>query len=275
MKEKRQVPAGIFPGSAFLDRVRISLSEKVQPQLCPLLTEQTNKACGGEGSRYGRCSEGFFNRTGNRYRLNYSKLTLLPNVPEALLWVDSERIPVTVAEACQVSRCLTGKMPRFTYVELAWDFYGSFDDFARQIVSRSTRKRLLLVDHKTGQRTLYLGSRRGERQVCLYDKAPGVVRLEIRLRLGGLKRLGINSPKQLVLLKDVDFSRLVSICELRVPAVVREKWRRKLWEYFAERQSLDVLMREFAQYHRVPRKQLLRPTPLDMHIRDMQRKLTC
>jgi hypothetical protein len=276
MQRNAEFHEGVFPDSAcFLDRVRVSLVEKVRPKPWVLLTESSNKSCGGLGSYHGRCSNGRFDLTGNPFCLNYGKFTRLPRVPEALLYLDSERSPLTVAEVCLAVSSLTGESPKVTYAELTWDLRGNFEDISRGIVSRITRHRLLLVDPKTGRRTLYLGTRKSERQVCLYDKVPGIVRLEIRLRSRGLRRLGVTRPDQLLLLRTVDFSRLVSICELRVPAVVGENWRRKLWQYFAERQPVDTLMREFTQHYRVQRDELLRPTPLDTYLRDTQRKLIC
>jgi hypothetical protein len=213
--------------------------------------------------------------TGNRYRTNYSKWTRLPNVPEGMVWLDSEQSPLTVAEIRRASRCFSKHAAQLSGADIAWDIRSNFDDLFCSIVSLTTRRRLLLVDRKTGRRTLYLGTRQGERQVCLYDKAPGVVRLEVRLRRRALRRLGITRPDQLPRLRNVDLSRLVSFCELRVPPVVREKYRRAAWRYSSRHQPLDTLIREFTQYYRVPRRELLHATPLDARIREMKRRLLC
>lgn len=143
------------------------------------------------------------------------------------------------------------------------------------MVSRSTRHRFQLVDSKTRRHTLYLGTRQGERQVCIYDKAPGVVRLEVRLRRRALKRMGITALQQLPRLRDVDFRQLFSICELRVPAVVREKYRRAALQCLAQHESLDTLIRKIAPQYGVSLTDFLSPTALDARIRQMQRKLVC
>lgn len=268
---------GVFPdlGAAFIDTVCLSFREPLLPRPWKLLTEATNHACGGPGRRYGRSSQGTVDDTGNRYRLNYSKWTRLPNVPEAILWLDSEQRPLTLAEIRRASCCFSKQAVELSGVDVAWDISGNFDNLFSSIVSLTTRRRLLLVDRKTGRRTLYLGTRHGERQVCLYDKAPGVVRLEVRLRRRALRRLGITSVNQLPLLRNVDFRPLVAFCELQVPAVVREQYRRAAWQCFARHQPLDTLIREFTQYYRVPRRELLRPTTLDARIREMQRRMVC
>jgi len=268
---------GVFSDleAAFFDTVCLSFPEPLLPRPWKSLTEEKNQPCGGPGRRYGRSSQGVLDWTGNRYRGNYAKWTRLPNVPEAILWLDSEQSPLTMAEIRLASRCFSKHAAQLSGADIAWDIHANFDDVAGRIVSRITRRRRLLVDPTTGRRTLYLGTRQGERQVCLYDKAPGVVRLEVRLRRRALRRLGITAAEQLALLRNADFRLLFSICELRVPAVVREAYRRAAWQYFARHQPLDTLIREFTQYHRVPRRDLLRPTALDARIREMQRNLLC
>ena len=266
---------GVFPdlNAAFFDTVRLSFPKPLLPRPWKLLTEEKKQRCGGPGRRYGYSSDGLLDWTGNRYHANYVKWSRLPNVPEALLWLNSEVSPLTVAEIRRASCCFSKHAAQLSGVDIAWDLPSNFNDISRSLVSRITRRRLLLVDHKTGRRTLYFGTRQGERQVCLYDKAPGVVRLEVRLRRRALRRLGITSVDQLPLLRNVDFRPLVAFCELRVPVVVGERHRRGAWQYFAQHQPLDRLAREFTEHYRVPRQELLRPIALDARIRRMQRNL--
>jgi hypothetical protein len=280
VKDSTQHPellTGVFAdlGTAFIDTVRVSFTASLVPRPWKSLTEISNRPCGGPKAPYGRSSKGVLDWTGNRYRVNYSKWSRFANVPEGMLWLDSEQSPLTGAEIRRAMRSFSKHNCAISGVDLAWDLHSSFDEIAGCLVSRGTRRRLLLIDPKTGRGTLYFGTRQGERQVCLYDKAPGIVRLEVRLHRRALRRLGITSPKQLPKLRQLDLRLLFSVCELRVPGVVKERWRRNALRHCADRQPLDTLIREIAQQYGVPLKDLVRSTALDARLRSMQRKLVC
>jgi hypothetical protein len=275
---------GIFAdlGCAFLDRVDLSLTVPPRLRPWPLMIEKENKPSFGKDSFYGRYCSGILEPTGNPFQVHYSKMTRLPRVPHSVLRMDSERSPLTTAELCLAARSLTGKPEAATvaYVEVTWDLLQIFGELDKRLVSRRTRHRERWVNPRDGRRSHYFGGRKSERYVILYEKppqlAPRVVRLEIRLGSRALRRLKITHLDELLLLRRVDFTDLVSICDLHVPkSVVPERWRRNLWRYFAERQALDELAREFATYYPVPRKKFLRPTPLDAVIRQMQSRLVC
>lgn len=273
---KKQRPEPTFEDleAAFPDRVRLSLYEPPPPRPWPFLTETSNRPSGGPSSRYGRLSQGECEITGNRFEMNYSLFTRLPHMPKALLYLNSEQAPVTVAEIYLAVRSLTRKRFSVSYAEVTWDLRITFDEVAQRIISRVARRRLLLVDPKTGRRTLYLGARNSERQVCVYDKPGGVVRIEVRLRKRGLKRLGITRPEQLLLLRQVDFTRLFSICKFRIPAtIIKKKWQRKSWAYLAEHDSMESVLKIFKQLYPVPPAKVLARTPLDKRLRNMQRRM--
>ena len=275
---------GIFAdlGCAFLDRVDLSLTVPPRPRPWPLMIEKKNKPSFGKDSFYGRFCSGIFEPTGNPFQLHYSKMTRLPRVPQAVLRLDSEQSPLTGSELCLAIRSITGKpqAARVAYAEVTWDLLETYDELDKHLVSRNTRRRSRFVNRIDKRRSHYFGGRKSERHVILYEKppqlAPRVVRLEIRLGSRALRRLGITHPDQILLLRQVDFTRLVSICELRVPAsVIKEHWQRNLWRYFADRQGLDEIAKEFVTCHSVPCKEFLRPTPLDAVIRQMQSRLAC
>jgi hypothetical protein len=274
---------GIFAdlGSAFLDRVDLSLTVPPRPRPWPLMIEKENKPSFGPKSFHGRYCSGIFTPTGNPFQLRYSKMTHLPRVPQAVLRMDSERSPLTGAELSLAIRSITGKpeKARVAYVEVTCDLHEIYDELDKRLVSRNTRRRKRWVNPINGLRSHYFGGRKSERYVILYEKppqlAPGVVRLEIRLGSRALRRLKITHADELVLLRRVDFTDLVSISKLRLSKLVEEKWHRSFWRYFADRQGLDEVAREFATCHSVPRKEFLRPTPLDAVIRQMQSRLVC
>ena len=274
---------GIFAdlGCAFLDRVDLSLTEPPRPRPWPLMIEKENKPSFGKKSFYGRYCSGIFAPTRNPFQLRYSKMTHLPRVPHAVLRLDSERSPLTTAELFLAARSLTGNPEALTVgrVEVTWDFVENYDELDKHLVSRRTRHRERWVNSIDGRRSHYFGGRKSERYLILYEKppelAPGVVRLEIRLGSRALRRLKITHPDELMLLRRVDFTDLVSISKLRLSTLVEEKWRRRFWRYFADRQGLDEVARTFPTYYPVPRKEFLRPTPLDAVIRRMQRRLVC
>lgn len=273
-KKRRAEPTFEDLEAAFIDRVRLSLYEPPPSRPWSSLTETSNKPSGGPKSKYGRFSQGSFDLTRNRFEMNYSPRTRLPRVPRALFYLNSEQAPVNVAEIYLAARSLTRQRFSVSYAEVAWDMRVTFDEIARRIVSRVAQRRLLLVDRKTGRRTLYIGARNSERQVSLYDKPGGVVRIEVRLRKRGLKRLGITRPEHLLLLREVDFTRLFSISEFRIPAtIIEEEWKRRLWAYLAEHDSLGSVLKDFRRVHPVPYAKVLAPTPLDECLRKMQRRM--
>jgi hypothetical protein len=234
----------------------------------------------GKDSYHGRSSRGVFTTTGNPYALKYSKMTALPRVPDAKLRLDSERSPLTAAEVMLAIRSLTTdpESARVSYAEMTFDLHGIYNDLRCEIVSTISRRRFEISNPETGLHSLYLGGRKSERYVSLYEKppevAPGVVRLEIRLNLRGLQRLGVVHPEDLLLLHAVDFTRLVSFCKLHVPkSAVPERWRRNLWRYLSRHQALGEVAKDLMAYHQVSRKDLLRPISLDAHIRRMQAEL--
>lgn len=282
MKKSRKIGNGIFVdlGCAFFDRIDVSLYGELQPRPWLHLTEKENLPCMGKNSYYGRCSRGEFTKTGNPYELKYSKTTGLPRVPQAKLRLDSERSPLTAAEVMLAIRSLTTdpEAVRVSYAELTFDLHRDYNELRGGIVSAISKRRFEISNRETGLRTLYLGGRKSERYVCLYEKppavAPDVVRLEIRLNLRGLQRLGVVHPEDLLLLHGVDFSRLVSFCKLHVSkSHVPERWRRNLWRYCSRHQALDELTRDFVSYYPVRPTVLLRPIAADVRIREMQRAL--
>ena len=274
---------GIFAdlGCAFLDRVDLSLTEPPRPRPWPLMIEKENKPSFGPKSFHGRYCSGIFTPTGNPFQLRYSKMTHLPLVPHAVLRLDSERSPLTGSELNLAIRSITGKpeKARVAYAEVTWDLLQTYDEVDKHLVSRRARRTERWVNPIDGRRSHYFGRRKSERYVIFYEKppelAPGVVRLEIRLGSRALRRLKITHPDELMLLRRVDFTDLVSISKLRLSTLVEEKWHRSFWRYFADRQGLDEVARTFPTYYPVPRKEFLRPTPLDAVIRRMQRRLVC
>ena len=278
---------GVYPasGRAFIDRAEISIYGSLVARPWPLITEMENKSAFGPRSFYGRYASGIFEPTGNPFQLHYSKMTAFPRVPQAQLRLDSERTLLTIGEIELALRCLTGNPAsgRMAYVEIACDFYEPYDELDRQLVSASTHRRRRFRNREDGRRSHYFGGRKSERYVILYEKPPvvprSVTRLEIRLSQRGLRQLGIIHPDQLLLLRNIDFTdftRLVALCKLRVPAsVVQERYRRNSWLYCAEHAGVDAVVRDLTNFYPVARSTVLRPTPLDAEIREMWSNLVC
>jgi len=281
MKEKHTVRNGVFADleSAVLDRVDLSITAEIKRRPWQHLIETANKPALGKNSFYARFSNGELGPTHNPYQLQYAKVTHLPLVPQAVLRLDSERTPLSVAEILLGARSLTDfpYAVKVAYVEIAFDLFGLYDELEHALVSTVTQRRKKYHNKENGLRSLYLGSPLSERYACLYEKppavAPGVVRLEIRLDSRALRRLHIVHPEELLTLRNVDFTRLVSFCRLRVPAAVKQHWQQNAWCYLAERSTIDVFAKEFAEYY--PRSEFLRPISVDRNIRHMQGRLIC
>jgi hypothetical protein len=157
---------------------------------------------------------------GNPFTYKFGRLTGFANVPPGRLDVRSDATPLTLNEVDSLTRRLFQRADRIqlSRVELTFDLAAPFIVLAHHLFSKTRRRRY--IDNGSG-RTQYLGSPNSPLQVKLYEKSLFITRLEVTLRRSALKKLGLIQPKDIAILKSVDFSRQYSFREVdaaNVPA---------------------------------------------------------
>jgi len=117
-------------------------------------------------------------------------------------------------------------------VELTFDLKKpSYAEICRTIEYRASRSRKLGGGTKRGH-TMYVGSSRSLWYARIYEKKKGVLRVEFVFRRGYLSARGISSPNDLVLLRNVNLRRLLSLRQFSATrlAKVTKNWQSGLGE---------------------------------------------
>jgi hypothetical protein len=266
---------------AFIDRIDLSLKKRVSLEKLAYFRVTGRKACLGPKSRYSQHVWGHSSLSGNPIHLWYGKASPFPNVPLARLTMHSERTPLTAAEILLVVTELTGdvRAVRVTCLELTFDLHHDQAALAKAIFSIAQKRKELTDDR--GWHTNYVGGPDSERQIRIYQKTDDVVRVEVVLRLGSLKRLGITCPEQILLLRLVDFSRFMSFRDFdavkfqrKVNRRVAPLWRRRIWHEYLVRLSAQEQTKEFENGYDVPSDTFTGPSAINSEIKKMQSRLT-
>lgn len=266
---------------AFIDRVDLSLTAPVSLENLVHFEILGRKSCLGPKSFYAQHVWGRSSLSGNPFHLWYGKASRFPHVPLARLTMHSECSPLTAAEILLLVTELTGdiRAVRVTCLELTFDLHHDQAALAKAIFSIA-QKRKELTDHR-GWHTNYVGGPDSERQIRIYQKTPEVVRLEVVLRLGSLKRLGITFPEQILLLRRVDFSRFMFFRDFDAVKFQREVnqrvaplWRRRIWHEHLVRLSAQEQTKEFENGYDVPSDTFTEPSAINGEIKKMQSRLT-
>jgi hypothetical protein len=215
---RRRRISGVFPGlvdrRAFLDKVVVSVWGEKRESPDKLWVTR-NRPIGGANRNYARSERGVLPDSENPYELRYGTMRLQSIIPPMYLTLRSERTQVTSSDAAKAIEFLCEEVSRATVsqVELTFDLSGVSVEWLRyRIFTRAKTFRRLRDEN--GRRTLYIGGRSSPWQVRIYDKMPDVVRLEFILRRLFLRKVGINSPPDLALLRDVNLASLIRIRRL-------------------------------------------------------------
>lgn len=217
-KSQRALSSGIFPQlidrRGFIDKIVLSI--RGDRRKLPKIVKITgNRPIGGANRNYARSERGVLLDSGNPYELRYGTMRLQSILPPMSLTLRSERTPVTSSGAAKAIEFLCEEVSRATVsqVELTFDLSGVSVEWLRyRIFTRARRFRRLRDEN--GRRTLYIGGRTSPWQVRVYDKMPDVVRLEFILRRLFLRKVGINAPSDLALLREVNLASLIRIRRL-------------------------------------------------------------
>jgi hypothetical protein len=219
--------------AAFVDTIVLSINAGARLRWQALSNVKHHPILHERGN-YSRAAEGIWDVTGNPITVVYGKVARMPRLPQFLVKVRSESMPVTGAQVAKLVQDLfpRGADVRVSSVELTFDLKGtSYADICRTIEHRASRSRKM-GDEDTGGHTLYVGSSRSLWSARIYEKKKGVLRVEFVFRRGYLSARRISSPNDLVLLRKLNLRRLFSLRQFSATrlAKVTKNWDSSLRE---------------------------------------------
>jgi hypothetical protein len=198
--------------AAFVDKIVLSCSERPSDGFEEFLSNFETHGVLHRRARYSRRVSASENLTENPVRIIYGRVHKFPNLPQAQLTIQSERLPVTAAQALLIAKRLmnAGSSMKVSSLELTFDLrVGTVAGILDHIVHRAKRERLL-VDAQ-GRRTLYVGSPKSLWQVRVYQKTRSIVRIEFILRQRFLSKYEIRQPEEVLLLRNLKIWDLFSL----------------------------------------------------------------
>jgi hypothetical protein len=215
---QRTGSSGVFPRlvdrRVFIDKIVLSI--RGDRRKFPDMVDVTaNRPIGGQNRNYARSERGRLQGNGNPYEMRYGAMRLRTTLPSSVLVLRSENRPTNMAMviAAIEGLCKEGATATVSQVELTFDLSGVSVEWMRRRIFTPARKFQRLRD-SDGRRTLYVGGRTSPWQVRVYDKTDGIVRLEFIFRRSWLRKLGINRPQDLGLLRRVNLRSLIRIRRL-------------------------------------------------------------
>jgi hypothetical protein len=198
--------------AAFVDTIRLSAFTNQRPEL-DQLADVKSIGIRSEKSTYSRKVSGIWNVTGNPVSIAYGRVNRFPRVPDASLTVRSESRPVTGAELNKLVGTIFPEATRVrpSLVELTFDVSTlSYPKMFQSAVYRAIRTSTF--KSARGERTLNIGSLRSPWSATIYEKIKdeGILRIEFKLRRGFLSARGMNTPNDLLALRGLQISNLMS-----------------------------------------------------------------
>lgn len=262
--------------AAFIDTIRLSVHSDQRPRLAEI-TDHQNIGILSRHSNYARKITGTWTATGNPIMILYGKVNRFPEVPPVSLTVRSESMPVTGA---QINRMVEAVFPtdsdvHVSLVELTFDVSTfSYLEAYRSVVHRAI-DRNEFGDKRNG-RTLEIGSPRSLWFASIYEKRRDVLRVEFKLKRGYLSAQGLNCPDDLVALRTLPLSKLMSLrklSNLRITATT-EGWSEMAREWCVRSATRPLwLLQRMACANGLDANRLLPKSPSQRQLEAMQRLL--
>jgi hypothetical protein len=234
--------AGVFPHlintTSFIDRIVVGVKTEEQP-VAGNFASADNSPGLSKNSFHSRYLSGVWEVNDNRFRLGYGKVSRFSAVPDAILTMYSDAMPLTGAQVdLFLARAFRGrKRKQVSQVECTNDLEGvTVSQIMRQAIHKARKTKF--IEDSRGRKTFYIGGRKSELQIKFYDKQPGVVRVEYTLRRGFLRRQGIRALSEVFKLRLLDVDEFISlreISELRLERAIKE------WSPAAKAMARDFL----------------------------------
>ena len=279
---KNLATPGVFPdlinNRSFVHRIVVGVNTD-EPPVIENFEGALNAAGLSKNSFHSRYLSGVWPKNGNRFRLGYGKASKFSAVPDAILTMFSDEMPVTAAQVdLLLAELFRGqKKKRMALVELTSDLEGvTVNQLMRQVLHKARRTKF--IEDSQGCKTLYIGARKSDAQIKFYDKAPGVVRIEHTLRRGFLRRHGIRMPSEVFKLKLLEVDELISLREISASRLERAI---KSWTPDAQALARDYLkfrhpLPQFVQFLRangIRPEAVLVPSEIHDRVQEMIRRL--
>ncbi len=274
---------GLFPflfnTGSFVDRIVTCINTEEQP-VTERFLNAVNSAGLSKNSFHSRYLSAVWPKNNNRFRLAYGKATKFAAVPDAILTMYADTMPLTAAQvALLVAELFRGpKRTRVSLVEWTSDLQGvTVSQLIRTALHKARRTKF--IEDLRGRKTYYIGARTSDAQVKFYDKVPGsVVRIEHTLRRGFLRRHGIRMPSEVFKLKLLEVDELISLREISASRLERAI---KSWTPDAQALARDYLkfrhpLPQFVQFLRangIRPEAVLVPSEIHDRVQEMIRRL--
>ena len=260
---------------AFFDRIVLSIWG--QRKIPKKSLVESNIAIGGKKRAYARSQKGNL-PSGNPYELKYGRSNWKGYLPSLILTLRSEASPLTVIETIAALRSLCDDVTRaqISEAELTFDLAEISVDYFRQRIKSSARI-FTQIPSDRETKTIYVRTRKSPSQLKVYKKSPGLTRYEFTLRSAYLRKVGIVTPLDLGLVRQLNLDALSSLRELDevqfeklvarlddLSGRVVQSWRRNFVFQEFLRVTRDIL--------KIPESALLRP-PILKRLKRMQENL--
>ncbi len=204
---------------AFIDKIVLSINGE-RRKFPTMVSVTDNRPIGGQNRNYARSERGVLSTSGNPYEMRYGAMRLRGALPSSILVLRSENTPMTISAVAGgiAALCEDGSTATVSQVELTFDLSGVSVAWLRKRIFTRARKFRMLRD-LAGRRTFYVGGRTSPWQVRVYDKTQEVVRLEFVFRRPWLRKIGINRPQDLEVLRGINLRSLMRIRRLNGSAL--------------------------------------------------------
>jgi hypothetical protein len=189
---------------SFVDLVKIAVRGVRRKRVEEAIVVESTPAIGGRGRVYARCVRAHHLISGNPLQLAYGLMRKFSHVSPFSLTVWSDSAPVTCAE---VQLVLDGFFRRgyradVSSAEITFDVARlPYWLATRDLCTRA--RTLHEISDGNGKRTTYAGSSRSPWQMRIYQKTPGLLRIEFVVRSRFLRKHAIREPQSLYLVKRV------------------------------------------------------------------------
>jgi hypothetical protein len=238
--------------AAFIDRVVLSVNSDKKPTLDQLLDREDKGILSPKSRKsfYSRCCKGKAPNTGNPVQVLYGRVSRFPRVPPYRVVMRSEEVPLTGAQVNEVIRLLFpgATSVRPVLVELTFDLKSTSVNYLQRHVLH--RARLYYEYSSLRGKTAYFGSSSSPWQLRIYDKAPGIVRVELILKVKLLSRYGIQQPDGIGTLRSLKLNSMFAFKKFSRPRIIEatsswsdEYWREAVREWYYYGQHLNGLSR--------------------------------
>ena len=270
-----------FDKRCSFDRVVGDIWGRAHTQIGNAIAIEKNVPIGGPWRPYARMAQGRLVSTGNPVDIKYGKFqkqqSRKDRVAPFRILMRCGAMPLTYSQLVDAADAVADRGSRIlvNLAEMTFDTTMPFELVLRDLFVTTRYRR----DFENGcWRTCYCGSPRSGTQLRIYEKCPGVTRVEFVLRAPALRELGVEYASELLKLRTADLSHVARWLELDAVATAVQLGRNvpdtQLQACLAlHRRNTAALEKLLRTEYRVCTSALLRPARLQDTLREMQTAL--